>query len=230
MDAPPALKAPQSAAVVRVTVGLILFGLLELAGSIYGILLSFSFGGSFSLTAPLGCLILWFAAWLVWRGNATIWSVLAILTPAALGGLLGTLLAVGSMCPWKLITAFVQHETAWIGYALAYVLGGLLLLGWLTWESNRHPGTLTARGPWLRAPALMTYGALPTALLLMLILALIQGNWTHGAVELVRQQLGDDYDYWVHSWHQQSTNGQTTGHAVVLAYNDEEMRQVHVRW
>ena len=231
MNAPPVLPpSRRSATVYRVTVGLLLFGLLDLAAQVYSVFVWLKIGGQLSLTAPFSTLALGLAAWLVWRGKRAIWSVLLYLAPFGLGIILGSALAAGLFLPWRLIRAVMVHGPEWAVVYLVYLPTIALLLGWLAWEASRFPGISPERRFWTRTPALTAYGSLPAILLVKLVLLLLQGSWTTNAVALAREQLGETYDYQVMSWHMQTQGGNTTGHAVVLAYNEHELRQVQVRW
>jgi len=229
---PPPLPSPpgRHPAAARVVAALILFSLLEIASGVWHVLQWSKTGGQLSLTAPLGFLVLWFAAWLVWRSNRAIWNVIAWLAPLALGSLLGFGLATALAMPWKLLRVVAIHEKVWITGTVGYCLAAALLLAWLTWETDQSPVATTPRKPWFRPPALMLYGAVATALLVGAIFAIIQGSWTKPAINLARQELGDNYDYFVISWHQQTKSGQTSGHAVLYAYNETEFREIQVSW
>lgn len=229
---PPPLPSPpgRHPAAARVVAALILFSLLEIASGFWHVLQWTRTGGQLSLTAPLGFLVLWFAAWLVWRGNRAIWNVIAWLSPLALGGLLGVCLAIGLAVPWKMIRSLAMHEPVSFAGTFVYSLVAGLLLIWLAWETDQSRTGTSTRSQWTRPSALMLYGAVATALMAGAILAVIQGSWTKPAIDLARKELGDRYDYYVISWHQQTTSGQTSGQAVLYAYNETEFREINVNW
>jgi len=226
MSSPPG-RHPAAA---RVVAALILFSLLEIASGFWHVLQWTKTGGQLSLTASLGFLVLWFAAWLVWRGNRAIWNVIAWLSPLAMGGLLGFGLATALALPWKLLRVVAIHEKAWFAGTAGYCLVAALLLAWLTWETDQSPVATKPPNPCWRPPALTLVVAGATALLVGSIFAIIQGSWTKPAINLARQELGNKYDYFVISWHQQTTSGQTSGTAVLYAYNETECRQIQVSW
>lgn len=232
MSAPPALSPSlRPAGAVRVVVGLLLFGLLDLGVQAYSLFAWVKTGGNLSLTAPFSTLALGLAAWLVWRGNRAIWSVLLYLAPIGLGLILGMVLAGWLFLPWRLLRVVALHAPDLIAVYLVYLFVVALLFGWLAWEASRFfRGATPPRQVWTRAPALAAYGALPAILFIKLVLFLLQGSWTADAVALARAQLGETYDYQVMSWQMQKQGDTATGHAVVLAYNDHEIRQVQVRW
>jgi heme A synthase len=213
-----------------VVAALILFSLLEITSGFWHVLQWTKSGGQLSLTAPLGFLVLWLAAWLVWRGNRAIWNIIAWLSPLALGCLLGACLAIGLGMPWKLLRIMATHEPVSVAGTVGYSLVAGLLLIWLAWETHQSPAAAQARSQWTRPPALILYGTVATALFAGAILAVIQGSWTKPAVNLARKELGDKYDYYVISWHQQTKSGQTSGYAVLYAYNETELRDIKVNW
>jgi hypothetical protein len=229
---PPVMSSPpgRHPAAARVVAALILFSLLEIASGFWHVLQWTKTGGQLSLTASLGFLVLWFAAWLVWRGNRAIWNVIAWLSPLVMGGLLGVCVAIGLAMPWKMLRVMAKHEPVSVAGTVGYSLLAGLLLIWLAWETDHSPAATSTRSQWTRPPALILYGAVATALLVGSIFAIIQGSWTKPAINLARQELGNKYDYFVISWHQQTTSGQTSGTAVLYAYNETECRQIQVSW
>lgn len=231
MNAPPMMPAAQHpASALRVVTGLLLFALLDLAVQIHNGIAWLKDGGTVSLTAPFSTLALGLAAWLVWRGHRGIWQALFYLAPIGFDLILGLVLASGLFLPWRLLRSLMLHGPESLTLSLAYLLLLGVLLAWLAWEAGRHRGPSGPRQFWSQPPVLAVWGALPSLLLAKLVLLLLQGSWTNEAVALARGQLGDAYDYQVISWHMQKQARQTTGHAVILAYNDHEMQQIQVRW
>lgn len=231
MSAPaemPSVQRPGS--VIRVVVGLLLFALLDLAAQAYSFVAWLKTGGTLSLTAPFSTIALGLAAWLVWRGNRVIWQVLLYLAPISFGLILGLLLAGWFFLPTRLLRVLVLHGPASITVYLGYLLLIGLLFGWLAWEAGRVRDAAGARRTWSRAPVLTLWGVLPVLMMVRLFLLLFQGSWTHEAVAQARAQWGEAYDYQVISCHVENQGGHTSGYAVVLAYNDLELRQVEVDW
>lgn len=231
MQTPPVLPTTQRpAGSLRVVTGLLVFALLDLAMQAWSAFVWLKNGGSLSLTAPFSTLALGLAAWLVWRGRRGIWRILLYLAPIGLGLILGLFLAGGLFLPWRLLRALLLHSPQATTLHLVHALLAGLILGWLAWEAGRVQAACGPRQTWSRAPVLAALGALPTLLLAKLALLLMQGSWTAEAVAQARAELGDAYDYQVISWQVHKQAGRTSGHAVVLAYNDEEVQQVQVRW
>jgi hypothetical protein len=231
MNAPPELPPlPRNSGNIRVVVGLLLFALLDLVVQAYSVVAWLKAGGTISLTAPFSTLALGLAAWLVWRGNRVIWQILLYLAPIGFGLILGLVLASWLFLPTRFLRVLVLHGPESMTIHLGYMLLAGMLFGWLGWEAGRLRGASNPRRTWSRAPVLTVWGALPALLMVKLVLFLLQGSWTSEAIAHARGQLGAAYEYQVMSWHVQKQGGQTTGHAVVLAYNDHEMRQVQVRW
>lgn len=232
MDTPPLLSPPSAlrcAAYARVAIALALFGLIDFAAAVTAIVTIFQAPGPVSFHLTPSFLVLWVAAWLVWRGNPIAWLIIRYLSPVGVGVMAGGALATILCLPWKLTVALASHAI-WTDFSVLYFVSYAALFAWLTWETSRPSLSTAAPNKWFRAPALFLYGALPGLFLVMGVVALLQGDWTRHPIELARQQKGDAYSYWVQNWRQQTANGETHGYAVVLAYNDQELEIVTVRW
>ncbi len=229
MNTPPApLPLPPRAALVRVTVNLVLLGAVTLFTSALEVVAFIRHGGNLSLGTPAAGVLIWVVARLAWKGKRGVWNAIAVLAPLATGAWLGALVAVTLTTPWNLLVLFLRTGV-WGPVTGATFLITLTLLALLARDTHRH-SFLARKSKWTNPPILTAASLLPTAVLVGLLLLLLQGSWTKPAVELARQQLGDGYDYRIQSWHQQSQSGQVHGRATVIAFNDTEIRTIEVEW
>lgn len=224
-------------AVTRVTLGLVFFGLADLVQSIVSIIAAFKVfsqnGGTINLSAPLGCIGYWLAAWLVWNNKRIIWPILAYLAAIGSGFIAGPCLVLMFSVPLKLVRALVASYPGWFGFYLTYSVCTLVFFTWILIESCRAewPSSFPApRNSWFRPRIFVTYAATAGALLAFGILTLLNGAWTEPVLARARKQLGNNYDYRVMNYYFRSVNGHTTYHAVVLAYNNTELNQVILNW
>ena len=224
------------AAAGRVALGLFLFGLLDLGQDVYALssaLKAIKSGEGFHLNLPVTFLGIWAAALLVWLDKRVIWPILAYLSAAGLGSLVGGALVAGLGVPFKLVRAYATSEPAWFGFYAAYLVLTALFMIWVLMEARRvawPAGSAMPPTPWLKPGAFIGYGALLSGALFAGLLLLLNGSWTRPAVERARQRLGEGYDYQVLSYNFRSVNGHTTYHAVVLAYTDTQLESIQLNW
>ena len=232
----PASSAGRPAAAFRVVICLVVLGLLDLAqevASIVAAFRSFGQGGRIHLNLPIGCLVMWFGAWLVWTDKRVVWPILAYFAAAALGVLAAGGLSLGLFVPLKLLRAFMATEPYWFGFSAIYLglSAACIVQVWREARLVEWPhGSSMPRIRWLQPGAFAAYSGVLTAAVIALIMVLLYGSWTKPALERARQRMGDGYDYRLVSYNFQSVNGHTSYHAVVLAYTESQLDSIQLNW
>lgn len=234
---PPAQARPPGA--VRVSVGLVLFGLWEVVSTIVGVWnADFSQGFHLDLGSFLTFLAYWLAAWLVWTNRRFIWPLMAYLCAIALGGLVGVVIGTWLAVPARLVRAAL-HETVW-GEAGSFALLAWFVYPafviWLLAESLRATrltrSSVQKLAPLLRPAAVIGYSATMHALAVAALFSLLQGSWTHEAVARAKAAMkeGDRYDYLVINYQAHVANGKGRHRARVLAYDENGFEPIDLAW
>lgn len=236
LELPPVIDAPvRPPAATRVAVGLFLLGFLQLVEGMFSLTLSFKSGGQIHLLAPFGFLWFWVTALIVWKDKRHIWPLLTYFCALSLGGLAGAALGFALGVPGKLLTTLRVAEPFWFWFYAGYGLVAAVFLFWLMLEGEALHALWPAnfRRPqikWLQPRAFLAYLVVPSVLFVWGLLALLQGRWTHEAVERARREYGSEYDYVTINYHVATRNSHTTHRAVVLAYSESELRRIPLDW
>jgi len=206
----------------RVGLAWVAFGLADIGFMIYSIAHGQSYSSSFNIFAVIVGIFLI-------RGSLGATTLVTWLSAFMLAGFIGIILIFPFLQPIGLLV--VQAKLNPVASAVIWLMAiaVLALLGW-SYKQLRSPSVLEARKASGRTTAIPK-AAIALGMVLVAFLATMLGMTLNGAtgakaVELARQQLGPGYKYSTQSF---STGGGHTS-AIVVAYNDNEIRYVPVEW
>lgn len=201
---------------------LLVLGFIDIAVMAYCIANKISYSSSFNVFAVLA------GIFLLRKGVKTA-RIVRWFSAFMIAAFVSVLLAMPLTMPFGLMKAYLSVNTL---AAIGSVLFGLLLVAFLVWIQRQlsTPASLNLLGEagYKTGPPRSAYiaGAVLVALLLGFTTALTKGESGQKARRLAEEQLGDGYNYHVSSL----TVSNNSGHAIVTAYKESDIRQVEVRW
>ncbi|HEY6456495.1 MAG TPA: hypothetical protein VIY90_14575 [Steroidobacteraceae bacterium] len=206
----------------RVGIALITLGVLDIGVMVYCIIRRVSYSSSFNIFAVISGVY-------IWRGHP--WYVRWVTRAAAFfcTAFAMALLVFPFLVPFDLAVLEVKLHPVEVALSSTLTVGLIVFLMWV-YRELRTDNVIDAyeAKDLPRAPPKAAF--LAGAGLVVVIVAAFRLIALSGveqkAVDLAKAQSGPSYRYWVSNF---SASGDH-GRAVVLAYDDETVRPVHVEW
>jgi len=209
---------------------LIVVGFLDIGWMIYCIANGESYSSSFNIFAVI-------AGILLIRGGLRTARVVAFFTAFMLSGFIGVLLVLPLIMPFDLVLACLKVYPASFG---CYLLLAVFILALLGWIYSRLTAPLVTAAIVEKYPRYASFWRRPrngfvVGALLVIVLVVVVGFMLHGAsgqraCAEAKLKVGDRYKYCVSSLSMQSSGGRTHVAALVVAYNQKDIKRVEVQW
>ncbi|MDI9246938.1 hypothetical protein [Marinobacter sp. CHS3-4] len=201
---------------------LLIVGIIDIAFMIYAIANKVSYSSSFNIFAVIvGILLL--------RGSARTARVVRWFSIFLTVAFVGVLIIVPLATPIDLLLAQWKSHTA---QSLGSVALGLAAIGLIIWvyrqlSTSESLEVLSVAGFRTGRPtSAYIAGSVLLALATGLSIGFLNGETAQKAEALAEEQLGSEYSYHVSSM---SMSG-SSGSAWVVAYNDDEIKNIQVQW
>ncbi len=213
----------------KVGSALIVIGLLDIAFMVYCIVNSTSYSSSFNIFAIIAGIFLY-------RGGLKTAKIVSFFSAFFLSGMGGLLFVLPILMPFDLIFTYLKLNPL---TSVAYLFFTIFLLAFLTWvlKSLTSPIVTDAmdhkgidRKSFLSRPRSgIICGILLLITLSVTLPLLLKGEAADIAKNKAQKKVGSGYKFHVSSINMQSNfGGKTHVSAIVMAYNDNEIRQVPV--
>ena len=216
------LMTDYRAVLKQVGLAWVAFGLADIGFMIYCISQGQSYSSSFNIFAVV-------IGFFLMRGSLGATTLVTWFSSFFLAGFIGILVVFLFLQPIDLF--MVQARTSPASAAISWLMSivVLVLLGW-SYIKLRSATVLEARKASGRSTAppkiAFGFGIALAAIMGVLLNMMLNGATGTKAVDLARKQLGQDFKYSTQSF---SAGGGHTS-AIVAAYNDHEVKYVHVEW
>jgi hypothetical protein len=205
---------------------LLVVGLLDIGLMLYCFAVGMSYASSFNIFAVI-------AGILLMRGNLEAAAVVRFLAVFLFVAFAGVIPAVLLIQPLDLTMTYLRLSPVSSLGAAGLAAGVLLLLGWLAHELGSEPVQAARAQAGRKRQGARIPAALGLAVPVFLgvgVSFLLRGETAEHAKLLAREQVGANYRLHVSSLSVQWNGSRTTAEGVVVAWNDNEIRQVPVHW
>ncbi|HLC42162.1 MAG TPA: hypothetical protein VJO34_11140 [Methylomirabilota bacterium] len=213
-----------------VGIALIVVGALDIGWTIYYIAHRMGYSSSFNVFAVI-------AGVLLIRGGLRTANVVAFFSAFMLSGFIGLFTVLPFLMSLDLIAAYLRLYPVPFGGSLLLAICVLILLGWVYRRLTSPPvlAAIAERHPrytsfWRRPRGGFLAGVLLVVILVVGLSFLMHGATAQQAVTKAKEKVGEGYKFHVSSWSTRSSRGRTHVEAVVIAYNQREIKEIQVEW
>jgi hypothetical protein len=209
---------------------LIAIGVVDIGYMVYCISNQTNYSSSFNIFAVIAGVFLL-------RGSLKAARIISWFMAFSIAFFTGVLIVMPLLFPFDLLVAYVRHARASAISAIVFIPVLMALLVWI-YRRLTSPAIREAmdeaqinRTPFWRNPARGFWigGCLPLILVVFLSL-LMSGSTADEAKRRAAAQVGDGYKFHVKSLNMSSGTRGKHVHAVVTAYNADEIKDVVVEW
>jgi hypothetical protein len=214
----------------RVGLALVILGLIDIGVMIYCIANQTSYVSSFNIFAVVAGIFLL-------RGSLRAARIVSWFAAFLISGCIGILLISPLLFPPGLIVVYIKLHAAFV---LLGVTAGIVIIALLIWvyRSLTSPPVrnameqkgIVARAFWKRPSRGFWVGGCLVVLLFVLLSILSHSQTAEEAKQRAAAQVGPAYSFHITSINVSIRSSGTYVHAVVIAYNDTEIKSIEIEW
>jgi hypothetical protein len=209
---------------------LVIVGLADIGYMIYCIANSRSYQSSFNIFAVVAGIFLL-------KGSLKAARIISMLTAFMIACFLGIMLLIPLLFPFDLLLAYLKLKPVSIGLELLIYIAIILFLIWLyrslTSASVRaamDESQINYSSFWRRPKMGFWIGGSGVILLFVFLFLLMGGETADKAKEKAAAQTGPGYKFYVNNLNISSSSSGKQVHAVVTAYNNDEIKELVIEW
>ena len=218
-------------ALKKVGLALIIVGSIDIAIMIYCIINMISYSSSFNIFAVV-------AGILIYRGGLKTTLLVSWMSAFLISGIFGVILIIPAFIPFDLITTYLRLSPASL---VGPIFFGAMFFVFLLWIYKSltaldifeamDENAINRKSRFKRPTTGFIAGGCLIILLAILVPSLIGGETVDQAKIRAEQEVGSGYKFAITSINVQSTyGGKTRVRARVIAYNDNEIKHIPLRW
>ena len=209
---------------------LIVVGLIDIGFLVYCITNQISYSSSFNIFAVIAGIFLL-------KGSLKAARIISFFMAFFIAGFAGVLIFMPFFFPIDLLITYFKLEPAFSFSVTIFVPIFIAPIVWIYWELTSLPvrkamdGSEVNYTSFWRNPTRGFWVGGCLALLLFILLSFLMGGATADqAKQRAAAQVGQGYKFHVKSMNMSTGTGGKHVHAVVIAYNDTEIKDVVVEW
>jgi hypothetical protein len=215
----------------KVGIALIIVGILDIAMMVYCIINRISYSSSFNIFAVIAGIFLY-------SGGLKTALFVSWVSAFFLCATVGSLLIIPEFIPFDLMITYLKLSPSVLMRPLFF---GILFFSFILWIYKNltaphvfkamDENNINRKSRWKRPTTGFIAGGCLIVLLIIIVPSLIGGETVDQAIIKAQEIVGDGYKFTVSHVNVKSTfGGATQIQAQVIAYNDNEIRPIPIRW